>query len=331
MSAILVSGLVLFYVEMGTSQNRKLSDADTALVAGTAPLLLQYQGRLTDPGKGGPVGNGVYSITFRLYTVSDGGTELWTETRDVDVTGGLFNTVLGDRTPLAQSLFNGQALWLGVKVGTDAEALPRQQILPTPYAMSLVPGALIQTNSGSAALQVTNQGNGEALRVSGLTVLNGNLVVSGVLNVPGVTYTSPRSHYLSLGGEAFLPGSNVDYFNTYGSGGAYIVSGSGALVAPVNLPDGAVVTSFRVFFYDTSSSDMSVSLQKQGMASSYAAMASVTSSGSAGYYNSADLTISSPQIDNSQYSYLVYAYCSSWSSSLLLKGAVIQYTISQAP
>ncbi len=87
--------------------------------------LLQYQGRQTDPGTGEPVADGNYTMTFRLYDVASGGSALWTETKDVPVADGLFNTVLGDVTALDQGLFNGQALWLGVKVGADGEATPR--------------------------------------------------------------------------------------------------------------------------------------------------------------------------------------------------------------
>jgi hypothetical protein len=328
---ILVIGMLLLYVGVGISKNIEPSVSDTTEGTGDAPVLLQYQGRLTNPSSGSPVSDGGYTMVFRLYAIPTGGTALWTETRNITVSGGLFNTVLGEVTPLTRSLFNGQALWLGVKVGTDDEALPRQQLLPVAYALSLVPGAVIQTTSGSAALQVTNLGNGEALRVSGLTSLNGNLTVSGVLTAPGVTYTSPRTHYYSLSSEAFLPGSNVDYYNTYGNGGAYIVSGSGALVAPVNLPDGAVVTEFKVFFYDGSSADMSVSLEIQTMSGGYITMANVNSTGTPGYYNSADTTISSATIDNSQYGYLIYAYSSTWDSNLKIKGVAIKYTLSEAP
>ena len=178
---ILIIVMMLLYAEIGISQSPDPTGSDSINVASNVPLLLQYQGRLTDPTSGSPVSDGVYTITFRLYAVPVDGTALWTEIRAINVTGGLISTVLGDLTPLAHSLFNGQALWLGVKVGTDEEALPRQQILPAAYAMSLVPGALIQTNSNSSALQVTNQGSGNALSITGLTTLNGNLTVTGSL------------------------------------------------------------------------------------------------------------------------------------------------------
>lgn len=41
---------------------------------GGAPLLLNYQGRLTDPGTGDLVPDGVYNITFNIYDADTVGT-----------------------------------------------------------------------------------------------------------------------------------------------------------------------------------------------------------------------------------------------------------------
>jgi hypothetical protein len=473
------------------------------------------------------------------------------------VAGGLFSTLLGDTVALDQAIFNGQELWLGVKVGTDNEATPRQQLLPVAYALSLVPGAAIQADSSSAALQLANVGGGEALHASGPTVLDGDLTISGslsggshghsgnditsgtvgeayvdaalardseimptvlandgaasgldadlldgsdasafagathahsggditsgtvaearidaalardlevesavsthagdvdahhsrytddeawaavlardgsdsgldadmvdgyqvtilfkldkdetvtgrpafnggtsgvsppfavdsnyrianlnadlldgyhsssfattshlhdgryytqstsdsryvnvtgdtmsgVLTVPQIAYSSPRTHYYSIGSEAFQPRNDVAYGNGSGCGGAYIASGSGALVASVNLPHGAVVTEFTVFFNETSSASMSVSLQRQYLTScGWAAdMAAVTSSGASQYYSVTDTSIVGATIDNTLYGYSVHAFSSAWESTLTIKGAVITYTISEAP
>ncbi len=105
-------------------------------IAGTAAItpLISYQGRLVNPTIGAPQ-NGTFTFVFRLYDVAEGGSALWTETKDIAVSGGLFTTLLGDVTALPTSLFDGQNLWLGVKVGTDAEATPRQRIAAVPYAL----------------------------------------------------------------------------------------------------------------------------------------------------------------------------------------------------
>lgn len=96
--------------------------------------LISYQGRLTQTASGAAV-NGTVTLVFRLYTVAEGGTALWTEIKDVTVHQGLFTTQLGDTTALPGAIFNGQELWLGIKVGTDPEASPRQQLYAVAYAL----------------------------------------------------------------------------------------------------------------------------------------------------------------------------------------------------
>jgi hypothetical protein len=147
-------------------------------LAGVTAPLLHYQGLLTDPGTGEPV-DGSHTMTFRLYDSESGPTALWMETEDVSVENGVFSTVLGDVEPLDQGLFDGRELWLGVKVGADAEATPRQRILPVAYALSLVPGAVMSTTGDHTALALSNTGSGDALQVEGATVLDGNVSLTG--------------------------------------------------------------------------------------------------------------------------------------------------------
>lgn len=160
----------------------------------------------------------------------------------------------------------------------------------------------------------------------------GNIHATGQLTATKVTYSTPRQHYYSLPSEAFVPGSNVDYYNTYGNGGAYRLSGSGALVAPVDLPDGATVTSFKVFFEDNSASDLSVSLEYQHLDSGgYYAMARVESAGTPGYSSGVDSSIGNAVIDKRTRGYNIYAFCDSWDGiDLRVKGVLITYTINEA-
>ncbi len=411
-------------------------------VASVVSPLLQYQGRLTDPGMGEAVADGVYSMRFGLYDIESGGSPLWEETKNLSVQGGLFSTVLGDSTLLDQDLFNGQALWLGIRVDMDAEATPRQQVLPVAYALSLVPGAVVTGESdGQPALTLKHTGEGNALKgvtdstnpnltaimgvnsgggcgvagytisdespavsgwndgagpgVSGESVLGagghfsstnsygvygysgnsngvrgeamgsgagvsgvnsgsgpggyfssssgpalyadgvaevmGDLAVGGNVEAGSVIYSSPRTHYFVVGSEGFVPWANLDYQNGGGTGGAYIHSGSGALVAPVHLPQGAVVTEFEAFFRDSSTSDMTITLQWQGFSGGYTIMAEVYSSGTPGYGSAVDTIISDATIDNTSYSYHVKAYSDAWSDTLRINAALITYTINEAP
>jgi hypothetical protein len=102
--------------------------------AAVSPVLT-YQGRLLNPTTGAPQPNGTYTFVFRVYNVESGGTALWTETKDLSVANGLFVTLLGDVTAFPANLFDGQNLWLGIKVGADPEATPRQRLAPVAYAM----------------------------------------------------------------------------------------------------------------------------------------------------------------------------------------------------
>ena len=105
-----------------------------------APLTqnISYQGMLTNAA-GNPL-TGTYTVTFNLYEASSGGSTLATDTHSVQASKGEFTTQITANT----RFFDGRALWLGIKVGSDPEMTPRQELRPVPYALSLRPGALIK-------------------------------------------------------------------------------------------------------------------------------------------------------------------------------------------
>lgn len=119
--------------------------------------VLSYQGRLLDPATGVPKPDGAYNMQFKLYTAATGGSPVWTETKSVQVSRGLFITLLGDTTAFNTAIFNGQALWLGVTVGADPEATPRQRVAPTAYSMY----------AGTAGSAATAASAGDATTFSG--------------------------------------------------------------------------------------------------------------------------------------------------------------------
>ena len=156
--------------------------------------------------------------------------------------------------------------------------------------------------------------------------------MSGALTVPRIAYTAPHTQYFVVGGEGFVPGSNVPYRNTYGNGGAYIVSGNGSLVAPVHLASGCSSHSVQGFFYDVSGSDMSVILYGQGMSGGYFRMAEVSSAGISGYGNNVTTNIQGNPIANTLFTYCIDAWSNVWDGgNLMIKGGLITYTISEAP
>lgn len=98
---------------------------------------INFQGKLTNP-DGTNVTNGTYSIAFSIYTVSSGGAAVWTETQSsVAVVDGIFQVALGSVTALPGSVnFATNSLYLGVKVGADAEMTPRIRFTAAPYAFN---------------------------------------------------------------------------------------------------------------------------------------------------------------------------------------------------
>ena len=104
-----------------------------ALVYADIPRITNFQGRLTDAtGKFVPDGN--YSLTFRLYNDSTGGTAKWSEGQLVSVSKGLFNAILGSATPIPDSIFANPNVWLGIQAGADPEMTPRQKLTSVAFA-----------------------------------------------------------------------------------------------------------------------------------------------------------------------------------------------------
>ena len=122
--------------------------------AATVGQALNYQGVLTDS-SGNPL-NGQYTIYFRLYDAPSGGNLLQIRFRSVQVSNGLFTTPV----PFDSNLFDGRALWVGIAVDADPEMIPRQEIRPVPYALSLRPGATIAGSGTTPVLNLTKLDNG---------------------------------------------------------------------------------------------------------------------------------------------------------------------------
>jgi hypothetical protein len=102
-------------------------------VSAAIPASLTQQGRLLDLAGGGVDAD--VAFVFTIYDAPTAGTALWTETQTVTVDQGYFSARLGETTAFGATLFDGsKTLYLGVKVGTDAEMAPRQAITSVPFA-----------------------------------------------------------------------------------------------------------------------------------------------------------------------------------------------------
>jgi hypothetical protein len=110
------------------------------------PQLINYQGKLTTP-SGAPVSDGVYTFALKIYNDSVAGAALWSETKAVQVTGGLFTTRLGSDVALPDTLFSsGAPRFLGMKINLDPD-MPRVRLLSVPAAYQ----SLRSDSSGYAA------------------------------------------------------------------------------------------------------------------------------------------------------------------------------------
>ena len=94
------------------------------------PKKMNYQGYLTDS-SGNPV-NGSYNMVFSIYKTPTGGTPVWQENRYVSVTNGRYTKNLGDNVALI--LNEAVPYYLGIKVGSDSEMVPREMLTSTMYA-----------------------------------------------------------------------------------------------------------------------------------------------------------------------------------------------------
>jgi len=102
------------------------------VVGADVPEIISYQGVLRD-GAGTPLADGIYTMAFAIYDVETGGTALWTEQQDVEVTDGIFSVHLGSVSPLSVIDFD-VPYWLGTSVGGDPELAPRTALTTAPYA-----------------------------------------------------------------------------------------------------------------------------------------------------------------------------------------------------
>ncbi|MCX6832397.1 MAG: tail fiber domain-containing protein [candidate division Zixibacteria bacterium] len=167
----------------------------SATLAGV-PSLINYQGRLTASG-GTPVADGSYSVTFKIYTDSVSGTVLWTETKTVTTSGGLFSMMLGSVTPVPDSAFRSATSYLGIKIGADPEISPRTRLASVPYSSRV--GTVDNASGGTISGDLTVTGD---LQIGSHTVVirdnpdqilssNGNLAIGKAVGGTGAWTFDP--------------------------------------------------------------------------------------------------------------------------------------------
>ena len=109
------------------------------ILAPQVPSEISYQGLVTDPDTGDPVADGIYTMHFAIYDAPFNGAHMWEEPLapaviPVQVSGGVFTSLLGSITPLTPDVFAGGEAYLEVEVNGETLA-PRQKMASVPYAM----------------------------------------------------------------------------------------------------------------------------------------------------------------------------------------------------
>lgn len=165
-------GLAVTSHENGILRTVKFDNVTVVGEVGIAPAFT-YQGHLMDTNVSA---DGLYDLKFRLYDVSNGGTQQGTTiaTEDVDVIDGYFTVELDFGT----DVFGGDARWLevgvrpGASTGSFTTLSPRTELTPMPYALyaASTGGILVPLEvNGSvvgppgAVIKVTNTGSGHAI------------------------------------------------------------------------------------------------------------------------------------------------------------------------
>jgi hypothetical protein len=182
---VVLGGLFVFHVgstQAATGINKKIN----------------FQGKVTNT-DGTNVADGSYSFVFSIYSQQyPGGSVIWTETKSLTTTDGIFQTNLGDTATLPGSVdFNTDNIFLGINFNSNGEMNPRVQFTASPYAFNSdkleggtweIPGAIGSTTRNSA-LFTTLGVNGSSTLASnaGSTMTLGNSTGAATIASGGVS------------------------------------------------------------------------------------------------------------------------------------------------
>ena len=204
---------------------------------------INFQGKVVNKTDGTNVASGTYSFTFSLYTVESDGTSIWTETKDLSVTDGIFQTDLGDTTAIPGSVdFNTDNIYLGVVFNGDVEMSPRVRFTAVPQAFNAekVAGLTVTDTTGTLTIPdgktisfggafSTTAGNDVALTTTGTTALtlptSGTLLSDTASSEQSIASTQASGSVFGITDSTNITGAATGLSVTLSGTGAYDQTG----------------------------------------------------------------------------------------------------------
>lgn len=118
---------------------------------------INFQGKVVNKTTGTNIADNSYTFVFTIYDAASGGTTLWTETKSVTVTNGIFQTLLGSSTTLPASIdFNTDNIYLGINFNSDGEMSPRVRFAAVPQAFNAQKVAGLTVTDTTGTLTIPN-------------------------------------------------------------------------------------------------------------------------------------------------------------------------------
>ncbi|MCA9873034.1 MAG: hypothetical protein KC441_05250 [Anaerolineales bacterium] len=151
-------------------------------------------------------------------------------------------------------------------------------------------------------------------------------VAAGSLPAAPLATDSSMSHWSILGSHLLPRGSGMSY--SYGGNGCLYVTNNGGIVrmqAPVILPDGSIIKSMDVDYYDTSASDLTVWLTSYEPGISNLDLFAVSSTGDAGFGTASSTEITHTVNNNTLAYTLNYSWNGVENNTLQICGIRINY------
>lgn len=183
-----------------------------AIIAAFAeiPQMVNYQGKLTDPE--GVAYEGILTVTFTIYDAETGGTALWTESQNVEISHGLFDVRLGTLTPLTEEIFTGER-YLEISIGAETLA-PRQPFTSVPFAYraevaeSLVGGG-VGGNNLDQAYDASPSGNKRIDADDGAMIVESGASNGAISSISGSSTNAALYANNTAGGNAIWADENI--------------------------------------------------------------------------------------------------------------------------